>query len=310
MIAAFAPATVSNVACGFDVLGFALDSPGDVVIAEATTTRGVEIAEIEGDGARLSYDPTRNTAGAAALALLARLEALRGIRLRVHKGIPLASGVGSSGASAVASVVAVNELLGRPAPLDVLLECAMQGEVAGCGAAHPDNVAPSLYGGFVLARATSPPDVIRLPVPEGLCCAVLHPHLHVETGQARSLLGDSVPLAAAVRQWGNVGALVAGLFLKDLPLIARTLEDHVAEPKRAHLVPGFAVVKDAAIGAGAMGCSLSGSGPSIFALCSSIERAELAGEAMRAAFRGVSQGIDADLWISPVGRRGARIVAG
>lgn len=310
MIAAFAPATVSNVACGFDVLGFALDSPGDVVIAEATTAVGVEIAEIEGDGGRLSSDPTRNTAGAAALALLARLQASRGIRLRIHKGIPLASGVGSSGASAVASVVAVNEMLGRPAPLEVLLECAMQGEVAGCGAAHPDNVAPSLYGGFVLARAASPPDVIRLPVPEELCCAVLHPHLQVETGQARSLLGESVPLSAAVRQWGNVGALVAGLFLKDLPLIARTLEDHVAEPKRAHLVPGFAMVKAAAARAGAMGCSLSGSGPSIFALCSSMERAELAGEAMRNAYFATNPGVDADLWISAVGRRGARIVAG
>ena len=310
MIAAFAPATVSNVACGFDVLGFALDTPGDVVIAEAAPTSGVEIAEIEGDGGRLSHDPRRNTAGAATLALLERLGAARGIRLAVHKGVPLASGVGSSGASAVAAVVAVNELLGRPAPLEVLLECAMQGEVVGCGAAHPDNVAPSLYGGFVLARATTPPDVIRLPVPDGLCCAVLHPHLEVQTGEARALLGDTVPLRAAVRQWGNVGALVAGLFLNDLPLVARTLEDHVAEPKRAHLVPGFADVKQAAHHAGAMGCSLSGSGPSIFALCSSLDRAELAGEAMRAAFAAVTDGVGSDLWISPVGRRGARIVAG
>jgi homoserine kinase len=309
VIAAFAPATVSNVACGFDVLGFALDSPGDVVIAESASAVGVEIAEIEGDGGRLSTHPEQNTAGAAVLALLDRLGASRGIRLRVHKGIPLASGVGSSGASAVAAVVAVNELLGRPAPLDVLLECAMQGEVAGCGAAHPDNVAPALYGGFVLARAVKPPDVIRLPVPEGLCCAVLHPHLEVKTSDARALIGDSVPLAAAVRQWGNVGGLVAGLFLNDLPLVARTLEDHVAEPRRAHLVPGFDAVKEAAARAGAMGTSLSGSGPSIFALCSSLERAALAGEAMRDAFAGVSDA-GADLWISPVGRRGARLVAG
>jgi homoserine kinase len=309
MIAAFAPATVSNVACGFDVLGFALETPGDVVIAEAATAAGVEIREIGGDDGRLSTDPAQNTAGAAALALLARLEAARGVRLAIHKGVPLASGVGSSGASAVAAVVAVNELLGRPAPLAVLLECAMQGEIAGCGAAHPDNVAPSLYGGFVLARATSPPDVVRLPVPEGLCCAVLHPHLEVRTGDARALLGESVPLPAAVRQWGNVGALVAGLFLNDLPLIARTLEDHVAEPKRAHLVPAFEEIKAAAQQSGALGCSLSGSGPSVFALCSSLDRAELVGEAMRAAFsRGSAVG--SDLWICPVGRRGARIVAG
>jgi homoserine kinase len=309
VIAAFAPATVSNVGCGFDVLGFALDTPGDVVIAEAASAVGVEIAEIEGDGGRLSRDAERNTAGAAALALLERLGAARGVRLTVHKGIPLASGVGSSGASAVASVVAVNELLGRPAPLDILLECAMRGEVAACGAPHPDNVAPALYGGFVLVRTASPPDVVRLPVPDGLSCAVLHPQLEVATGTARALLGDTVPLGAAVRQWGNVGALVASLFRNDLALMARTLEDHVAEPKRSHLVPGFSAVKQAATRAGALGCTFSGAGPSLFALCSSRSQAELAGEAMRAAFHDATS-IGADLWISAVGMRGARIVAG
>ncbi len=310
MIAAFAPATVSNVACGFDVLGFALETPGDVVVAEAAADEGVEIAAIDGDGGRLSRVPSRNTAGAAVHALLTRLGAARGIRLTIHKGIPLASGVGSSGASAVAAVVAVNELLGRPAPLDVLLECAMQGEVAGCGSTHPDNVAPSLCGGFVLARAAMPPDIIRLPVPDGLSCAVLHPHLEVHTGAARALLGDTVLLGDAVRQWGNVGGLVAGLFLSDLPLIARTLEDRVAEPKRAHLVPGFEAVKRAALAAGALGSSLSGSGPSIFALCASLDGAKIVGKAMRDAFVIAGDGVDADLWISPVGRQGARIIAG
>jgi homoserine kinase len=312
VIAAFAPATVSNVACGFDVLGFALDTPGDVVIAEPRPEPGVEIAAIDGDGGRLTRDAARNTAGAAAQALLARLGAARGIRLTLQKGIPLASGVGSSGASAVAALVACNELLGRPAPLEVLFECAMQAEMAGCGAAHPDNVGPSLYGGFVLARSGALPDgssdLIRLPVPEGLSCAVLHPHLEVETRSARALLGETVPLAAAIRQWGNVGGLVAGLFRSDFPLIARTLEDHIAEPKRAHLVPGFEAVKQAASAAGALGCSLSGSGPSIFALCSSLDRADLVGEAMRTAFSSCSD-VGADLWVSPVGRRGARIVA-
>jgi homoserine kinase len=309
VIAAFAPATVSNVACGFDVLGFALDSPGDVVVVEAVAGEGVEIASIDGDDGRLSRDPARNTAGTAARALLARLGAARGIRLTIHKGIPLASGVGSSGASAVAAVVAVNELLGRPAPLEVLLECAMHGEVAGCGTAHPDNVAPALYGGFVLVRSPIPPDVVRMPVPDGLACAVLHPHLEVETAVARALLGDTVPLGDAVRQWGNVGALVAGLFLEDLPLLGRALEDRVAEPKRAHLVPGFEVVKGAAAASGALGCSLSGSGPSMFALCASLDGAERVGEAMRGAFAAHST-VGADLWVSPVGTRGARIVAG
>jgi homoserine kinase len=309
MIAAFAPATVSNVACGFDVLGFALDTPGDVVVAEAALREGVVIADIEGDGGRLSRDPSGNTAGTAVQALLARLGAARGITLTIHKGIPLASGVGSSGASAVAAVVAVNELLGRPAPLDVLLECAMEGEAAGCGAAHPDNVAPALLGGFVLARSATPPDIVRLPVPARLSCAVLHPHLEVETAAARALLGDTVALGDAVRQWANVGALVAGLFLDDLALISRALEDHVAEPKRAHLVPAFDAVQKAARATGALGCSLSGSGPSIFALCRSLDEAQQIGEAMRAAFS-ASVSVDADLWVSRVGTRGARIVAG
>jgi homoserine kinase len=298
------------VACGFDVLGFALDAPGDVVCAESAAKTGVEITEIEGDEGRLSRDPARNTAGAATVALLERLGASRGIRLSLHKGVPLASGVGSSGASAVAAVVAVNELLGRPAPIDVLLECAIRGEMAGCGAAHPDNVAPSLFGGFVLARSATPPDVVRLPVPEGLSCAVLHPHLEVDTGAARGLLGESVPLRTAVRHWGNVGALVAGLFRGDLALVSRALEDEISEPKRAHLVPGFRAVQEAARGAGALGCTLSGSGPSIFALCPSPEHADVVGKAMNSAFADAGGGIEADLWISTVGSRGARIVAG
>ena len=309
MIAAFAPATVSNVACGFDVLGFALETPGDVVVAEAGAGEGVDIGAIDGVGGRLSRDPSRNTAGAAAQALLTRLGAARHIRLTLHKGIPLASGVGSSGASAVAAVVAINELLGRPAPLEVLLECAMQGERAGCGAAHPDNVAPALFGGFVLVRSPMPPDVVRLPVPDELACAVLHPHLEVETAVARALLGDTVPLGDAVRQWGNVGALVAGLFLADLPLVGRALEDRVAEPKRAHLVPAFGAVKAAAMASGALGCSLSGSGPAIFALSASLDGAERVGEAMHGAFTAEAK-IAADLWVSRVGTRGAQIVAG
>lgn len=307
MIAAFAPATVSNVACGFDVLGFALEAPGDVVIADAMTASGVEIAAIEGDGGRLPRDPARNTAGAAVRALLERLDAARGIRLTIQKGLPMASGLGSSGASAVAALVATNELLGRPAPLDLLLECAMAGEVAGCGSAHPDNVAPALYGGWILARSAHPPDIIRLPVPDGLACAVLHPHLEIETGAARALLGDAIPLRDAVRQWGNLGALVAGLFSNDLALVSRSLEDVVAEPRRAHLLPGFHAIQQAARASGALGASLSGSGPAMFALCRTSADAERVAEAMRTACMAAAR-LDADVWVSPVASQGARVV--
>jgi homoserine kinase len=307
MIAVFAPGSVSNVACGFDVLGFALDEPGDVVSAAVQSESGVSIAAIHGDGGRLSLDPRRNTASAAVIALLQRLETTRGISLTLHKGVPLASGIGSSGASAVAAVVAANEVLGRPAPLQMLLECAMAGEAAGCGASHPDNVSPSLFGGFVLARSAQPPDIVRLPIPAGLACAVLHPHIEVETGAARKLLGDQVLLSDATRQWANVGGLVAALYSNDLALLSRSLVDAIAEPKRAALVPGLAAVKSAAIAAGALGASLSGSGPSIFALAPSLEIAQAAGAAMKRAFDAASNA-GSDLWVCPVGRQGARVI--
>ena len=308
MIAVYAPGSVSNVACGFDVLGFALDEPGDIVSAAPQEDPGVSIAAIHGDNGRLPTDPQSNTASAAVLALLQRLETTRGVSLTIHKGLPLASGIGSSGASAVAAVVAANELLGRPAPLAMLLECAMAGEQAGCGAVHPDNVSPSLFGGFVLARSAQPPDIIRLPVPEGLACAVLHPRIEVETGAARKLLGDQVSLRDATRQWGNLGALVAALYTNDLALLSRSLVDHIAEPKRVSLVPGFVAVKSAALAAGALGSSLSGSGPSIFALAASLDAARAAGDAMQRAFAAESN-VGADLWVCPVGRQGARVIS-
>ena len=308
MIAAYAPGSVSNVACGFDIMGFALDEPGDVVVASPQDASGVSIAAIHGDGGKLTTDPRKNTASAAVRALLQRLETTRGVSLTIHKGLPLASGIGSSGASAVAAVVAVNELLGRPAPMAMLLECAMAGEQAGCGAVHPDNVTPSLYGGFILARSAEPPDIVRLPVPEGLACAVLHPRIEIETGVARKLLGDQVALKDATRQWANVGGLVAALYTSDLALLSRSLVDHIAEPKRASLVPGLPEIKAAALSAGALGCSLSGSGPSIFALAATLDIANTAGQAMQRAFD-ASSPVGSDLWVCPVGRQGARVIS-
>lgn len=307
MIAVFAPGSVSNVACGFDIMGFALDEPGDIVVAAPKEDGGVAIAAIHGDGGRLTTDPAKNTASAAVAELLRRLEVTRGVTLTIHKGLPLASGIGSSGASAVAAVVAANELLGRPAPMTLLLECAMAGEFAGCGSIHPDNVTPSLYGGFILARSAQPPDIVRLPVPDGLSCAVLHPHLQIETGAARKLLGDQVALKDATRQWANVGALVAALHTSDMALLSRSLVDHIAEPKRASLVPGLAGIKAAAVAAGALGCSLSGSGPSIFALAASLEIAQAAGDAMKRCFDAISD-VGSDVWVCPVGRQGARVI--
>src|SRR4051812_13139629 len=198
-VTAFAPATVSNVACGFDVLGFALSAPGDEVTARLIAGGG-QIDDITGDNGRLPRDAARNTAGVAAQALLAALGESRGVALTIRKGLPLSSGLGGSAASAVAAVVAVDALLGRQTPLETLMACAFEGERVGAGSAHGDNIGPAVYGGFVLVRVANPPDVVRLPIPIGLTAVVVHPDLEIETARARALLGTTVPLADAIRQ--------------------------------------------------------------------------------------------------------------
>ncbi|MEM8929556.1 MAG: homoserine kinase [Acidobacteriota bacterium] len=307
-IRAFAPASVSNLACGFDCLGFAIEGPGDEVVAERRETPGVEIVEITGENGRLPIDASKNTAGVAAKALLAGagLADSVGVRLRVHKQMPLSSGLGSSAASAVGAVAAVAALLDLDVDREERLRCALEGERIACGAIHPDNATPSTYGGLVLIRSIEPLDVIELPVPETLHCALVRPHVEVETRAARQALGDSLALPTAVRQWSNLGALVAGLFRGDFDLISRSMVDHVAEPKRAHLVPGFREAQAAARDAGALGCSLSGSGPSIFAFTDGRVRAEAVAEAMAEAIR--PTGHDVDVTVSPVGTRGAHVL--
>jgi homoserine kinase len=306
-VTAFAPATVSNVACGFDVLGFALDTPGDEVTARLTGT-GVRIDDILGDGGRLPRDAAKNTAGIAALALLTTLGERRGVALTISKGLPLSSGLGGSAASAAAAVVAVDAILGSRVSIETLITCALEGERLGAGSAHADNIAPSLYGGLVLVRCPSPPDVVRLPVPAGLTAVVVHPHLEIETARARALIGDTVRLADAVRQWANLGALVDGLHRGDFSLISRSLEDFIAEPRRASLVPGLAVIKRAALDAGALGCSLSGSGPAIFALCANPEAARRVADAMTVAVRAEIGG-DVQTYVSPIASQGARVLS-
>jgi len=305
-VTAFAPATVSNVACGFDVLGFALDAPGDEVTARFAGA-GVTIDDIAGDGGRLPRDAARNTAGVAAQALLARLGERRGVTLTIRKGLPLSSGLGGSAASAVAAVVAVDALVGADTPQDVLMACAFEGERTGAGSAHGDNIGPAVYGGFVLVRTANPPDVIRLPVPNGLTAVVVHPDLEIETAKARALLGDAVPLHDAIQQWANLGAFVDALHRSDFALIARSLQDTIAEPRRAPLVPGLAAIKKAAADAGALGCSLSGSGPSLFALCQGDAIARRVAAAMTGA---VNQAIGGrtETYVSAISPRGARVL--
>ena len=319
VVTAFAPATVSNVACGFDVLGFALEAPGDEVTARfdppgmnvanaASAGPVVSITAITGDAGRLPREADRNTASVAARALLAALGERRGIALSIAKGLPLASGLGGSAASAAAAVVAVDALLDAHAPLDLLIACAIEGEGLGARTAHPDNIAPALYGGFVLVRHPDPPDIIRLPVPAGLMAVVVHPDLEIETARARALLGTTVPLSDAIRQWANLGALVDGLHRADFALISRALEDTIAEPRRASLVPGLAAIKQAAVDAGALGCSLSGSGPSLFALCRGTDAARRVADAMTRAVKVHISG-EPQTYVSAIAPQGARVVS-
>ncbi|HTZ51117.1 MAG TPA: homoserine kinase [Spirochaetia bacterium] len=298
----FAPATVANVASGFDVLGFALDSPGDAVRLSRSAESGVRVLSISGDDGRLPRDPKKNTAAVAVAAFLERVGNPFGVDLELEKRMPLSSGLGSSAASAVAAVTAANLLAGTPLAPTELLPFTMEAERVACGSAHADNVAPSLLGGFVLIRSYDPLDVVRLPVPAGLSCAVVHPHTELRTEDARSVLKKELRLSDAIRQWGNLAALVAALYNGDLALLGRSLQDVVAEPARSLLIPGFPQVKAAAVAAGALGCSISGSGPSVFALCASPEVSSRAGEAMVAAFG--AAGLASDLYLSAVNPRG------
>src|SRR3954462_6620144 len=307
-VTAFAPATVSNVACGFDVLGFALDAPGDEVTARFGPA-GVRIGDITGDQGRLPRDAAKNTAGVAAQALLTHLGERRGVALTIRKGLPLSSGLGGSAASAVAAVVAVDGLFNARTPLHTLMACAFEGERIGAGSAHGDNIGPAVYGGLVLVRVANPPDVMRLPVPAGLTAVVVHPDLEIETARARALLGTTVPLGDAIQQSANLGAFVDALHRSDFALMERSLVDVIAEPRRAPLVPGLAQIKHAAADAGALGCSLSGSGPSLFALCRDAASAQAVAVAMTAA---VTQHIGGEpqTYVSPIAPHGARVISG
>ncbi len=319
---AFAPASVSNVACGFDILGFALQagsarSPGDVVTARrrkptagADRNEPVRVTAITGDEGRLPLAAERNTAAVAAKALLDGEAPDIAVDLEIEKRMPLESGLGSSAASAAAAVVAVDALLGLELPAPELLRHAIAGEVLASGSAHADNLAPSLFGGLVLVRSLDPwPDVIELPVPEGLTCALVRPHAEVNTRESRARLERRLPLDRAVTQWGNAAALVAALYRGDLELLSRALVDVVAEPVRAPNVPGFHAAKEAAAEAGALGCSLSGSGPALFALCEGPACAAQVAAAMAAALR-TSAGMDCDRFLSPLPAPGARVLDG
>ena len=303
---AFAPASVGNVAIGFDILGFAVDALGDRVTVSRSERPGVTITAVSGIAGELPTDPAQNTAGRALQAMHAALAPSFGFEMRIEKGIPLGSGLGGSAASAVGAVVAANALLEQPyEPID-LLKFAMQGEAVASGSLHVDNISPSLFGGLVLTVGIDHPRVKRIPVPPGVCAVLIHPHMFLATRQARAILKRDVPLADFVWQTANLAGFISGCYTNDLDMIRASFEDVVIEPQRQALIPGFAAVRAAALAAGALGCSISGAGPTLFAWA-----LETQAQAVLAAMRAplVATGAQVDEWVVDLNREGARVVA-
>lgn len=305
-VRAFAPATVANVSCGFDVFGFAVDNPGDEVLITLTDRPGVVMKKIEGDGGRLPLEAEKNTASVAVLAFLKSIGKSQGVEIVLKKNLPLGSGMGSSAASSVAALVGINHLLGEPFLKKDLLPFAMEAERIACGAAHADNVAPSLFGGFVLIRGYNPPDVVNIPTPPELFCTLVHPQLELKTQDSRQVLRSSIPLKDAIVQWGNIAGLVAGLMKPDFGLISRSLKDVIAEPVRSMLIPGFDAIKEAARIHGALGAGISGSGPTIFALSTDEKTATNVGAAIADEFRNLR--LTSDVFVSRINPVGATII--
>ena len=302
---AFAPATVGNVAIGFDILGHTFPAIGDRVRATRSARTGVRITGVTGVAGELPTDVERNTAGKAVLSLAVALGMSFGVDLEIDKGIPLGSGLGGSAASAVAAVVAANALLEQPVSRLELLKHALQGEAVASGSLHADNVAPALFGGLVLTVGTDDPEVRQIPVPSGIRCVLVHPRLFVSTRDARAILSPVLKMPDVIRQTANLAGFLAGCFTNDLPLIRHAFVDVLIEPQRARLIPGFADVKRAAMESGALGCSISGAGPSVFAWCEE-SHALAASDRMASAF--ARHGLTCDQWIAEIGRDGARLL--
>ena len=278
----FAPATIANLSCGFDVLGLCLDDVGDEMIITKSVEKGIRITKIH--GANLPLEAAQNVAGVAALSMLNEWETDFGFDIEIFKNIKAGSGIGSSAASAAGAVFGINELLGRPFEVKDLVKFAMQGEKLASGSAHADNVAPALLGGFTLVRSYNPLDIIRIESPEELFATVIHPQIELKTSDARSVLKNNISLKSAITQWGNVGGLIAGLYLRDYDLIGRSLHDEIVEPVRSVLIPAFDQIKNTAIQLGALGAGISGSGPSIFALSRGKEIAQKVADEMAAVY--------------------------
>lgn len=304
-IKVFCPGTIANVSCGFDVLGLALDAVGDEMTVRKTSEKGIRIVKIQGQ--ELPLQTEKNVAGIAGLALLAASSYEGGFEIEIHKRIKPGSGIGSSAASSAGAVWAMNELLGKPFTQLELVQFAMQGEKLASDVAHADNVAPAIFGGFTLVRSYQPLDIVPIPTPEDLYATVIHPQIEIKTSDSRKILRTTISMEKGIQQWGNLGGLIAGLFRSDYELIGRSLEDHIVEPIRSILIPGFDDVKANALKAGALGGGISGSGPSIFALSKGRKTAENVAQSMETTYNTV--GIPFDIHISKINAHGVKKIS-
>ncbi|MGX7666611.1 homoserine kinase [Flavobacterium pedocola] len=300
----FCPATVANICCGFDVLGLCLSTIGDEMIIHKTNEKGIRITKIT--GADLPFETEKNVAGVAALALLKEINTEFGFDIEIHKKIKAGSGIGSSAASASGAVFGINELLGRPFSRKELVHFAMKGEALASGSEHADNVAPALLGGFTLVRGYKPLDVIRIESPSELYVTVIHPQIELKTSEMRAVLKPDISLKSAITQWGNLGGLIAGLYTNDYDLIQRSLHDEIIEPLRSPFIPNFDPIKKAVLENNALGCGISGSGPSIFTLSKGIETANKVKVAMTEIFSKTN--IPFETHVSKIDAEGIRII--
>ncbi|MBT8301960.1 MAG: homoserine kinase [Maribacter sp.] len=300
----FCPATIANISCGFDVLGVALDAVGDEMLIRKVDDKGIRITKLEGQ--ELPLETEKNVAGVAGVALLTESEYEGGFEIEIYKKIKAGSGIGSSAASAAGAVWGMNQLLGAPFSTSKLVEFAMEGERLASGVAHADNVAPALFGGFTLVRSYEPLDIIPLNGPTELYATVIHPQIEVKTSDSRKILKTNITLKEGIKQWGNVGGLVAGLLTEDYGLIGRSLVDHIVEPIRSILIPGFDEVKANSLAAGALGCGISGSGPSIFAFSKGEPTAQEVAIAMKNVYQNIA--IDYDIHVSKINSKGIKIL--
>ncbi|MBT6376753.1 MAG: homoserine kinase, partial [Flavobacterium sp.] len=300
----FSPATVANISCGFDILGLCLDSVGDEMVVREVAEKGVKITHIIGQN--LPFETKNNVAGVAALALLDNIETTVGFEIEIYKNIKPGSGIGSSAASAAGAVFAINELLGNPFSAEELILFAMQGEKLASGSAHADNVSPALLGGFTLVRSYEPLEVLKIDAPKELYVTIIHPQIELKTSASRAVLKNQVSLNKMVKQMGNFGGLISGLYTSNYDLISRSLRDEIIEPNRSVLIPEFNQVKKSALNTGALGAGISGSGPSIFALCRGKDIATKVGGVMSEIYDKIH--IEYDIHVSKINQQGVRVL--